>query len=275
VLPLWRKEVRIVLCPDKVIIVAFAKGLWRKIVSQAILPVAPQNSADWRSALTSLERWIAENELGKADIKIHLSNCFVRFALMPFTEGVTDYAERLTVAGLLFESIYGESAKQWRLSLDETQYGEPCLVAAIDSGLAEAIDQLVSSRRFRSVSVQPYTASVLNAFGKQIQNGEGLFVVLDHGQAVLFDIREKKIAGTRKVMLGIAPDGDEISNTLRREILISGLNAENANIYLHIAGSAKLEVSPMPGVNVTTLKHISKNEHLGVGYEMTCVEDEQ
>lgn len=274
-LPSWRKELRIALCPDKVIIAAFANGLRRKLVSQAILPVVPQNSADWRSALTSLERWLAENELGKADVKIQLSNCYVRFALMPFTEGVTDYAERLTVAGLLFESIYGEAAKQWKLTLDEAQYGEPCLIAAIDSGLAEAIDQVISSGRFRNASVQPYAASVLNAFGKQVEDGEGLFVVVDHGQAVLIDIREKKITGVRKVMLGVDQDGDGIINVLRREILISGLSAESARVYLHIADRAKTGMPAMTGVGVTSIQPVNKDDLLGAGYEMIWVEDER
>lgn len=274
-LPLLRKELRVVLCPGKVIVLAFANGRQREVVSQAILHVDPKNPADWRSAITALECWLAENELCKADVKIQLSSCFVRFAIMPFAEGVNDYAERLIVAGLLFESIYGEAAKQWKLTLDEAQYGEPCLVAAIDSGLAEAINQMASASGFRVAAVQPYAASVLNAFSKQIQDGEGLFVVVDHGQAVLIDIKEKKISGIRKVLLSVEPDGQEIINILQREMLISGLPADAAQIYLHIAGSLKASIPAVAGMSVIALQHVSKIDHLDAGYEMACVEDEQ
>ncbi len=273
-LPSWRKELRIVLCPGKVIVVVFTNVLRRKLVSQAILPFDAQNPADWRPAITSVGHWLAENEVGRADVKIYVSNCFVRFATMPFTEGMNDYAERLAVAGLLFESIYGETAKQWKLTLDEEQYGEPCLVAAIDIALAEAIDQLVSSCRFRTATVQPYAVSALNAFSKQISDGEGLVAAVDHDQAILIDIRGKKVTGIRKVMLGIAADGQQIIDTLRREMLISGLSTETAKIYLHIGGRHKEGIPAIPGVDMIALQHANKDDRLAGDYAMACVEDE-
>lgn len=272
-LPSWRKELRIVLCPGKVVVVAFTNVLRRKLVSQAILPFDAENPADWRPAITSVERWLAENDVDGDDATIYLSNCFVRFAMLPFTEGMNNYAERLAVAGLLFESIYGETARQWKLTLDEEQYGEPCLVAAIDIALAETIDQLVSSCRFRAATVQPYAVSALNAFSKQISDGEGLVAAVDHGQAVLVDIREKKVMGIRKVMLGIAADGQQIIDTLRREMLISGLSTETAKIYLHIGGRQE-GIPAIPGVDMIALQHANKDDRLAGDYAMACVEDE-
>ena len=257
-LPLWRKELRVVLCPDKVIVVAMTSGLRRKLVSQAILPVISDNTADWHPAIDTLDRWLAENDQGKAEVRILLSSCFVRFAMIPFSENVNNYAERLTVAGLLFESVYGESAKQWKLTLDKEEYDEPCLAAAIDVELLDALNQTISSRQLKTLSLLPYVASAFSAFNKQIRVDDGLFVVLDHGQAVLFVIKEGKVVGVRKTLLGTNYGERDVVSLLQREMLISGLGVEGGTCYIHTIGRLNYEFPSISGLKVIALRNESK-----------------
>lgn len=275
-LPLRRKELRVVLCPDKVIILVWKNGLRRSVISQAILPATPANASDWRPAMVILEQWLTENDLGKADVKILLSSCFIRFAMMPFSGDVSDYAERLIVAGLLLESIYGETAKQWKLTLDNEVYGEPCMVAAMDSALWDTLNQMVAPRQLRVVFIQPYVASVINAYAKKIQDGDGLLAVVESGQAALVDIRDKKIVGVRKTMLSGNSGEAEIAGLLHRETLISGLHDEGAKVYLHVAGDRSIAIPAGAGMNIIALRDETKtgsslcNED--AGYEMACVD---
>lgn len=276
-LPLWRKELRIMLCPDKAVVMVLKRTLGRKVVSQAILPAIPDNSADWRPAMEALEQWLTENDLTKTDVKILLSGNFVRFAMMPFSDGVNSRAERLTVAGLLFESVYGETARQWKLALEEEEYGEPCLVAAIDLALWDALFQMISSRQLRVVSVQPYVVFVSNAFNKQIQDGNSLLVIVENQQAVLMEIKDNKISGVRKTTLSADSDGPEFISLLRREMLISGLSEATSRVYLHIAGDPNFKIQADAGMDVITLRNES-NAAISLhaedpAYEMVCVDE--
>lgn len=269
------KELRVVLCPDKSIVVVLRNGLRRKVISQAIVPATPASTSDWRPAMETLEQWLKDSDLEKANVKILLSSSFIRFAMMPFSEDVSNYAERLAVVGLLFESIYGETAKQWKLTLDDEEFGEPCLAVAMDTALWDALNQMVASSPLRIVSIQPYVASVLNAFINQIHDGESLLVVVENGQAILIDIRNKKIVGVRKTMLSVDSDESEIVSLLQREMLISGLNEEIAKVYLHVASNPSLTIPTDTGMNIIALRHESKTASAlrveDTGYEMACM----
>jgi hypothetical protein len=277
VLPLWRKELRIMLCPDKAVVMVLKGALRRQVVSQAILPAIPGNNADWRPAMEALGQWLTGNDLAKTDVKILLSGNFVRFAMMPFSDDVNSRAERLTVAGLLFESIYGETARQWKLALEEEEYGEPCLVAAIDSALWDALFQMISSRQLRVVSVQPYVVFVSNAFNKQIQEGDSLLVIVENQQAVLMEIKDGKISGVRKTALSADSDGPEFVSLLRREMLISGLSEATSKVYLHIAGDPNFKIRADAGMDIITLRderNAAVSLHAGdPAYEMVCMDE--
>lgn len=250
-----RKEIRIALCPDKVVVVAWTKGLRRKVVSQAILPATPSHASDWLPALKILTEWLTDNEPGKADVTILLSNCFVRFAMLPFSDDVSGRVERLTIAGLLFESIYGETSKQWKLALDDDEYGEPSVVAAMDAALWDALNQVGSSGRLKKFSVQPYATSVVNAFRNQLLSDNCLLVVIEHGQAVIFKIKGNKTVGLIKSNLK-SISAQEISTLLQRELLISGLSeCGDAVVYLHMTGSQhSIEPATIAGIKLVCLQ---------------------
>lgn len=272
-----RKEISVALCPDKVVVVAWTKWLRRRVVSQAILPATPSHASDWLPALKILTEWLADNELGKADVTILLSNCFVRFAMLPFSDDVSNRVERLTIAGLLFESIYGEAAKQWKLALDDEEYGEPSLVAAMDAALWDALNQVGLSGRLRKISVRPYAASVVNAFRNQILSDNCLLTVIEHGQAIFFKIKGNKAVGVLKANLKLNT-AQEISSLLQRELLISGLSESgDARVYLHIAGNQNfIEAATISGVNLVCLQNDHSDSSAAADenpfYEMAFVE---
>lgn len=266
---LSRKEIRVALFPDKLTVLALSKGLSVKVLAQSITSLSPDsNLADWRPSLQALEQWMAGADLGNCDVKVQLSNVFVRYAMLPFDESVHSEAERLTLAGLQLESTYGEAAKQWRISLDEIRYGEPSLVAAIDAALAESIEQLAARFQCKIASIQPYSASVINAFGKQIDCDSGLLVIYELGGAIVFDIRQGEIGGVRKVSLGKDAGKEAMEGMLRRELLMSGLAGEAAKIYLHAARDGGFRLSKIARLDIVELQFGELVKRFGVGYEM-------
>ena len=124
--------------------------------------------------------------------------------------------------------------------------------------------------------MQPYAASVVNSFNKQIQSGNCLLVVVEHGQAVVIDIKDKKTVGVRKANLNLNTE-QEISSLLQREVLISGLNDGGARIYLHMAGNPSLKPPTVAGMDLVVLRNDKEASsalvHEDPRYEMAFAED--
>lgn len=258
-LPSWRNQLRVVLCPDKAIILGLGKGLRRKVEIQAILSCIPMPDAPaWQPALSAFEQWLGANDTGKAEVTVVLSNHFVRYALMPFSEDVTSRAEEQTLAQILFESIYGDWAKQWQFQIGEGGYGEARLVAGVDSMLLNRIGDVMAAHSLRLRGVAPYLVSAFNRFHERIQEDSGLFAVAEPGQLAVIAFRSGQISGVRRVPLNGGLE-ELLPNLLQREMLTSGLDMETVPVYLHIAGQVDINLPTVAGMYVHLLQQMDKN----------------
>lgn len=256
--PLFNSELRVVLCPDKVILLGLSKGLRRKATHQMILPCAPMPGAPaWRPALAAFEQWLDANKTGRGKVTVILSNHFVRYALMPFSNEVASPAEEQALAQILLEDTYGDSAKQWRLRISGGGYGEPRLVAAVDAELPEAIASAFASGPLRLNAISPYLMTAFNCFRKQLQGANGLFAVAEPGQAVMVTFRNSQWSSVRRMPLNGEPD-KQLPDLLQREALIGGLDTGTVPVYLHIAGRHDFKLPPDGGMVVHSLNHLDK-----------------
>lgn len=259
-LPSWRKQLRVVLCPDKAIILVLGKGLRRKVEIQAILPCIPMPDAPaWQPALSTFEQWLGANEIGRADVTVILSNHFVRYAVMPFSVDVTSRAEEQTLAQILFEGIYGDLAKQWQLRVGEGRYGEPRLVAAADSMLLERLADVMTVHSLRLNGVTPYLVSAFNRFHDRIQDTDGLFAVVEPGQVTVLACKQGQMSGVQRVPLSGGLEEQQLSNLLHREVLTSGLDMAATPVYLHVPGREDLKLPAIAGMNIHLLHHMDRN----------------
>lgn len=257
-LPSFSSELRIALCPDKVLLLGLGKGLRRKVTHQTILSCVPIPGAPaWRPALAALEQWLDSNKMGQAKVTVILSNHFVRYALMPFSNEVASPAEEQALAQILLEDTYGDLAKQWRLRISGGGYGEPRLIAAVDAELPEAIAAAFASGPLRLNAISPYLMTAFNCFRKQLRGTDGLFAVAEPGQVVMVTFRNSVWAGVRRMPLNGEPD-KQLPDLLQREALIGGLDAGTVPVYLHIAGRPDFRLPPEGGMDIRSLHHLDK-----------------
>lgn len=273
-LRLWRNQLRVVLCPDRAVILGLGKGLRREVTLQTILPCAAMPDAPaWQPALSAFEQWLGANETGRADVTVILSNHFVRYALMPFSEDVTSRAEEQTLAQILFEGIYGDLAKQWQLRIGDGGYGEPRLVAAADSMLLERIADVMAAHSLRLNEIAPYLVSTFNRFHDRIQDTDGLFAVAEAGQVAVIAFKNGQLSGVRRVPLNGGLD-EQLPNLLQREALTSGLDIEAVPVYLHVAGQPDIKLQSVAGMSIHLLRHADRNGALlveDVRFDMASV----
>jgi hypothetical protein len=89
-------------------------------------------------------------------VTVVLSNHFVRYALVPWSDALAGAAEEDAYVRHHFAKIHGERAKSWVLRSSEGPRGAPRLASAIDKDLLGEIKACFPAKgRARLVSVQP------------------------------------------------------------------------------------------------------------------------
>lgn len=251
VLPLFRNRLRVVLCPDKVILLGVSAGFHRKVWVKAILPcVQILDVPSWQPAVDVLEHWLRNNEIA-VDIEITLSNHFVRYVVMPFASQMNSHAEEQAWAKILVEEIYGDVAQQWQLTIGEGGYGDTKLVAALDSAL---FDKLTTLSKLRLRECIPHFIKAYNFFSKNITVGSGFFVVVEAHLMTILLFEDERFVDVRRVLC----DGDmklQLNSQLQRIILTSGLSVVKAQVHLYVIGNPELDLNHGDGVEIIKLSH--------------------
>lgn len=255
-LPLWRNQLRVVLCPDKVIFLGWGRGLHPKVILQTTLPCAPISDVpNWQSALDVFECWLGSHEMGRADVTVVLSNHFVRYAVMPYSIDVNSREEERTLAQILFEGVYGELVKQWKLEIVDGGYGEPRLMAAADTSLLDKIANVLTPSTLQLSAITPYFVSAFNRFHKQMQEPDGLFTVVEAGQMVVVAFKNAQLSSVRRVLLNGKLD-EHLPKLLQREALTSGLDMNAVPIYLHVVGRPDFKLPDAGGLIIHVLSSV-------------------
>ena len=271
--PLLRNELRVVLCPDKVILLGLGKGLHRKVIVQKVLPCTSLPGVpSWQPAMDTLEAWLDSNEISRANVKVILSNHFVRYALIPFSPDVTSRAEEQALALILMENTYGDPAKIWRLEIAVGGYGEPRLVAAVDEELLVAIENIIKSTTLQLVSIRPYLISAFNSFRNQMQGADGLFALAESGQLVLATFKNEQLFSVRRLTLN-GQLNEQLPSHLMREIIMVGQEAGDVPVYLHVTERPDLSLPSYSGLLIQTLRHSDSEETWSkddVRFDMAC-----
>jgi len=179
---LWRDELRVGLCPDRLVMARRARG-WRGQMSHLVQHV----DADPVRELGALG--------GRAAIAIVLSNHFVRYAVLPWSSALKTEAEWAAYAQHAFISIYGSDAANWQISLDRRLFGKSRVASAIDATLLGSLQELPGV-----VSVKPYLVSAFNARRRAFDGEPAWFVLQERGRVMLAFIAdaEWKLVRTRQ-----------------------------------------------------------------------------
>lgn len=181
--PLWRDQLRIVLCPRQLLLLRLKRGLRPRVAAKHVIPCeCPPGAPAWDAALRALAASAEKPEWREADAVVVLSNHFVRYLLTPWSDELSDDREHVEFARHGFSRIYGQSAEQWevRLALDEV--GATHVACAVDRRLIEGVQETSKKNRLRLISIQPYLIAALNQWCDRFREGSRWFVLAEHGR---------------------------------------------------------------------------------------------
>ena len=161
------------LFPERITIRLFPS---RIVVGDKTLPCDAGHGA----ALKSLE-WKRH-----CRITVVLSNHFVRYAVIPWSGGLSTPAEEEAYLRHHFGKIHGERARAWSLRASEAPSGAARLASAIDTALLEELKgAFPSSGKAKLVSVQPELMDAANRWRGAIPAAGAWLVLAEPGRACL------------------------------------------------------------------------------------------
>jgi hypothetical protein len=185
---LWRNHLRVGLCPDRLFLANYSRGLKAVKGRQEVVELAMSaQGPEWRAAVDALPGVFAAAKPPEASIV--LADQFVRYALLPFNETLKTEEQWLALARHRFAAIYGAAASAWDVKVTETSPAGPRLACGLERELIDELAAQCTASNVSLTSVQPFLVAAFNRIStgsKQIAgNGSCWIVVEEPGRLTL------------------------------------------------------------------------------------------
>ena len=242
--PSWRDRLLVGLSPERVAAVHLKRGLKPAVAADGVRDCAAADAAapPWAAALASLEELLGAMAPLKGSARVVLSNQFVRYGTVPWTEGVLGEEDRKRLAAGWFQSLYGEVAGSWRIVLDRPRYGCDTLAAAVDEALVAAVRDALARHGLALASLWPHLAAAFDRWRGRLAADDGGFVVVEPGCVTsLFRRREGWAVVSNRRYRAEAPDG--AAQLLRQCIEADAVQGGEGAVALLAPGAAPAERS--------------------------------
>lgn len=239
-------ELRIVLTPNQVLLTRIGRaigwrGLTRRVLEKEAIACAPdeiQGSAtQWGRALQTLEAALAKQggrkpfKKGKTFATVILSNHFMRYVLLPWSDVPGDEDEERAYARHAFHQAYGEDAETWELRLSSGKVGLPQLASAVDPQLPEALRAMCGRAGIRLESIQPHLMAAYNTCQAILSGRTAWFALVEPGSLCLALVHQGRLQRVRTMRL----DGDgrvALPLIMEREAILSESDAAAEEVLL-------------------------------------------
>lgn len=244
----WRDELRVVLAPDQVVLVRLGwtltrRGPARRVEAKIVVDCAPagDGEASWEEAIKTLEAELPRMLVRKSAATVILSNHFVRYTLMPWSDGLSSAAEEEGYARHCFRQVYGAAAEQWELRLNPEPAGQPQLASAVDKRLLAALRAVFERKGVALASVQPRLMAAFNHCQPTLEKRSGWFVLYEPGCLCLALLQHGRWASVRTMRIG-SDWRDTLSTVLDREIYLAEAGTATKEVYLWAPELGKAEL---------------------------------
>lgn len=235
--PLWRDRLHVVLCPTRLILVRFGRGLRPSVAARAVVGCDVDTfpgTAAWVPALAALEQLLAERQWQHAEVRVILSNHFVHYLMVDWDAKLTGAEEQLAMVRYSFSQVFGDAAGGWDFRWHEGRPPAPCLAGAIDHGLLAGLRELFTSggRHLHLGGVQPYLMTAFNHWRREIDPERDWFLLAEPGRLCLAWFRDGEWAGLHSQQTD-ANWGRDLPQILARALLQAGVTDRPARLAIH------------------------------------------
>jgi hypothetical protein len=158
--PSWRDRIGVSLSPGRVGLLRFSRG-WQPQLAQSEV-VQDETAAEDVSGSVAIRLLAAllagESMSQRGDVSVTLSNHFVRYIVLPWSDLVSD-EDWQALAQHQFRIVYGDAALEWVTTVAWQGPERPVLACASPRALLDMLHATVRTAGMRLESVSPYFAA--------------------------------------------------------------------------------------------------------------------
>lgn len=223
--PSWRDELRVALTPASVGWVQLARGLGTRVRAAGSEPCGVDRSdpragetgvggigmdrvnsgngigggasPPWHGALEALEAACGRDGFATGRVTAVVSNHFVRYLLIPWSDALDDDAQEQAYAHHHFRRVFGDAADLWELRVDPATDADARLVSAIDARLLQRLRDWAARSGASLASIQPYLMTRFNACRSDLRGADGWLALGEPGLLCLALLRRGRWARLR------------------------------------------------------------------------------
>lgn len=210
------------------------KGIKREVLAKQSINCSPDPQAFvWGGALQALDTLLPQYAADHPNVIIMLSNHFVRYTLVPWSDLVTGEEQLQAYTRHCFQITYGGMSANWALRLSRATVGASQLASAVDEKLLVACNEVIKRHGLKLASVQPYLMSAFNQLKLQLQGLDAWFALAEPGTICLAQLQQGKWVSFRTVRLG--NNWEEFARFLLREAFMEGNEQQvtEQSLYLY------------------------------------------
>ncbi len=243
---LWpRDECRIVLRPHQVVLARVSRDFtgsgWRKLVRERKVVSCKGTGVPWSSALKALEAALPEMADGCSSATVILSNHFVRYALIPWSDTLDGEKEELAYAQHIFKEMYGGDPGEWELRVSAGTGTQ--VASAVDTALLVALRELFIRFELDLVAIQPHLMLAYNACLDDLRHRSTWLALIENGSLCLALLLRGQWSWIR--MMRIGPHWHrELPFLLSREALVANTEDNVDDVLLWAPDHTETAVDP-------------------------------
>ena len=182
---LWRDRLYLAITPNRIALVRMHGRLRPQVAAKSIVPVQ-RTPGGWEPALTALTQvMMADQQWQNTDIRVVLSNDFVRYQLIPWSDAVANAEEREAYVRQSFAQVYGDSMTQWAYTVSQTGHRAAWLASAVERALLAQLETVAEGTRSKLVSVMPHLMPTFNLARHKLKHKDLWFVQVEKYKLLL------------------------------------------------------------------------------------------
>jgi hypothetical protein len=217
--PSWRDRVGVSLSPARVGLLRFARGWQPQLVhSEVARDETATEDGSGGVAIRLLAAMLAgEAVTQRAEVSVVLSNHFVRYAVLPWSDVVSD-EDWQALARHQFRIVYGDVALEWVTTVAWQGPERPVLACASPKLLLDTLHATVRTAGLRLRSVSPYLVAAFNFWRRRLPEDGFWFGVVEPGRFSFGGVEQGTWVNVASRRLG----GDAVprlTETLEQELL--------------------------------------------------------
>jgi len=237
---LWPDQLGVALYPDRLLLARTGGRLRRCLKYKRIVAVAPAKASAplWQAAVDALASEIAAGTMTGARTTLVLSNRFVHYASVPYSDALGSAEEELAYVRHCFTRVHGSQADGWAIRLSQAGPRETRLACGIEQPLVDALAKAMAPLGSNYRSLQPHLMASFNRWRTCLRARPGWFVVAEPGLLCVALLCDGQWHSVRTLKVG--PDwARELPGVLNREEFMVGSHKQCDEVLLFAPDAAQ------------------------------------